>query len=62
MSAAQVNGQGAACGEEGSVYVEYSQQDITPNQSSFDTIDGALYKQHTRLILNKLLVLLVEFQ
>ena len=41
LSAAQVSGQGAACGEEGAVYVEYSQQDITPDAFSFDTIDGA---------------------
>lgn len=41
LSAAQVSGQGAACGEEGAVYLEYSQQDITPNQFSFDTVDGA---------------------
>tara|TARA_B100000035_G_scaffold16851_1_gene13580 strand:+ start:9277 stop:15027 length:5751 start_codon:yes stop_codon:yes gene_type:complete len=41
LSAASPSGQGAAPGEEGAVYVEYSQQDVTPNPFSFTTYDGA---------------------
>lgn len=45
LSAAAPSGQGAAPGEEGSVYVEYSQQDITPNPFSFSTYDGATVQE-----------------
>jgi len=36
-----VSGQGAACGEAGAVYIEYSQQDTTPDPYQFSTYDGA---------------------
>ena len=45
LSAAAPSGQGAAPGEEGAVYVEYSQQDITPNAFSFSTYDGATVQE-----------------
>jgi hypothetical protein len=41
LGAANVTGQGAAPGEEGAVYVEYSQQDITPDPFNFGDVDGA---------------------
>jgi len=45
LSAAQVSGQGAAPGEEGAVYVEYSQQDVTPEPFSFSEYDGATIQE-----------------
>ena len=41
LGGSAANGQGAACGESGSVYIEYSQQDITPDPFAFSTVDGA---------------------
>ncbi len=40
-----VSGQGAACGESGAVYIEYSQQDITPDPFAFSTYDGATIQE-----------------
>lgn len=45
LSAAAPSGQGAGPGEEGAVYVEYSQQDVTPNAFSFSTYDGATVQE-----------------
>ena len=39
LSAASPSGQGAGPGEEGAVYVKYSQQDVTPNSFSFSTYE-----------------------
>jgi len=41
LGAGTPQGQGAACGESGAVYIEYSQQDITPDPFAFSTTDGA---------------------
>lgn len=41
LSASQVTGLGAAAREEGAVYIEYSQQDRTPDTFSFSEVDGA---------------------
>ena len=45
LSAAAPAGQGAAPGEEGAVYIEYSQQDVTPNSFGFSTYDGATVQE-----------------
>ena len=45
LGAAQANGQGAAAREEGAAYIEYSQQDIEPDEFSFSTTDGATIQQ-----------------
>ncbi len=41
LGASTVTGQGAAAGEEGAVYIEYSQQDTTPDPYGFSPYDGA---------------------
>ena len=45
IGGAQLSGQGAPPREPGSVYIEYSQQDITPDPFSFSTTDGATIQQ-----------------
>lgn len=45
LSAAQVSGQGAPAGAPGAIYIEYSQQDTTPDPFAFGTTDGATIQQ-----------------
>ena len=45
LSAAQVSGQGAPPGAEGGVFIEYSQQDVTPDPFSISTYDGATVQE-----------------